>query len=1109
MEFTDWVSILGSQRTPLPRTNLPEGVSSLENKSSSSYFSNKITAVVDFMKHASAMDLKQFFWEYRNHLDKRKLGEGSTYDVYKCEFDSGIIGAVKRAKEFLPIASDDEPHEMELQTMNTMLTEMGVLSHPPLKEHPNLIRLLGYGWEYLDFGFCPFIVLEFANLGTLDEFLISRADKLSEADKLEICMDLLSGIEALHSCDITHGDIKLENILVTANDANPKGFTIKIADFSHCVVDSDEDEDKWILGTPLLAAPDVRDTIPSHFPLEQRKSCDIFSFGLTAWDCIKNGGGYFELHWIGNKQGVEAKLAYIKSLPKDGMLNLGLNFIDSLTDMSVSESEIARGILSQSIRDDWKERATASSIIEAAASKKCVIARTSPTKGYPIPPRISRAEHALESLGAASLPPWDIQKIIFAAMESNAGSATGNSTGKLQFDLSLCYLLGFGTSKDINKMLNAMAQSAMKGFSLAIKVVLRIHAACGHQLPTGFLSDSSDFSEVNAIEDLIADNPEYYTRRIQIHNSTTQASTLAQPLQVIDSDGKAISLFEWTLDDVKQFAILNEDSIEAWGIVVRDADSLLGTCSFLHFASFFGQIDLVKILLGRGFNVNTKTQNGRTPLYFASKGGKAEMVEYLLEKGADASIKDNFDISPLHWMLMVPGPVEDLCRKLHLSGADLNAMSTTRVLIPDHFLTLLGTPLHWAVGARHTSLIRALLALGADVDGPDKTWTPVQLAVSLHLSEELDILLQNGASIDYEDQKSLFFQLSGRLPIQRWLIHGSYHNQALKTTVLTLLKYGISIEAPDTDGVTPLVYCLMTEASDADIEIAAVLIENGANPHRRIGGYPVLHWAIIGSQPSPQTIGTLKLLVEKNVDINSLADEDHDSYTALHCAAEVNNLSAAKFLVGKGLNARARTHTGATPLHIAAQKNGSLEMIKALIDWGGSVDDVEDEIQLTVLGACLETPTTDASIIDYLVEQSTSMVVSERNRTILHLAAAQASRVNGRFLLGVLLKHKKVRQCINAVDSDGWTALHMAALGVDVYCTFILMNAGADVTIRTLGERLSAWDIVDLAMAEPSQSDNEEERDAIDHLQVRGRMIKDRLEEILEKLGVGPFDYDL
>jgi ankyrin repeat protein len=667
-------------------------------------------------------------------------------------------------------------------------------------------------------------------------------------------------------------------------------------------------------------------------------------------------------------------------------------------------------------------------------------------------------------------------------------------------------LTGFGTSRDIIKMLNALTQSAVNGFPLAVKVLLRLHAACKHQLPTGFFVDSSEISEVNAIEDLIADCPEYYTRRIQFYNSAAQASALAQPIQIISGDSKVASVFEKTFEDFKQFVMLNEGSIEVWRIVAPDANLLLGTCSFLHFASSFGQIDLVELLLNRGFNVNAKTQDGRTPLYFACKGGRTEMIEYLLEKGADASIKDNFDISPLHWMVMVPEPVEGLCRKLHLSSADLNAVSTSRVLIPDHFLTLLGTPLHWAVATGYRSLIRALLALGADVDGPDNTWTPVQLAVSLHLFEELKILLQNKARIEYEDHKSLFFEISGRLPIQRWLIHGSHHTQALKRTVLKLLKYNIPIEAPDTVGLTPLVHCLVTELSGDDLEIAAVLIENGANPHRRVGGYPVLHWAIIGSQPSPQNIDTLKLLIEEDVDINSLADEDHDGYTALHCAAEVNNLLAANFLVRKGINTRARTRSGATPLHISVQKNGSLEMIKALVDWGGNVDDVENDIQLTVLGACLETPTTDASIIDYLVEQSDSMVVSKDNSTILHLAAAQASKVNGRFLLGILLKHKRVRECINTVDSQGWTALHMAALRVDVYSAFTLVNAGADVTIRTSRDLLSAWDIVGLAMIKPSPSDNEKERDAADHLQIRGQMIKDRVEETLERLGLGVFD---
>ena len=82
----------------------------------------------------------------------------------------------------------------------------------------------------------------------------------------------------------------------------------------------------------------------------------------------------------------------------------------------------------------------------------------------------------------------------------------------------------------------------------------------------------------------------------------------------------------------------------------------------------------------------------------------------------------------------------------------------------------------------------------------------------------------------------------------------------------------------------------------------------------------------------------------------------------------------------------------------------------------------------------------------------------------------------------------------------------MAALWVDVYSTFVLIDAGADVTTRTSDNGLSAWDIVDLVIQKPAQSDDEDEKATDDKTQVRGEMIKDRLEEALGKRGVGAFD---
>src|SRR6266536_787790 len=170
--------------------------------------------------------------------------------------------------------------------------------------------------------------------------------------------------------------------------------------------------------------------------------------------------------------------------------------------------------------------------------------RTLSVKGYPIPLEIPRAEHLFEvrpnpslrdskspltflvpqSLEAASLPPWDIQKSIFAAMESDTEQAVKAAAGRLFFDLSLCHLTGFGTARDKNKMLESMIKSAMGGYPLALRVLTRLHTACGRQSPTGSLPDNSNVSEVIEIDNLLAGQHGYYSRRLQLYNSAAQNS---------------------------------------------------------------------------------------------------------------------------------------------------------------------------------------------------------------------------------------------------------------------------------------------------------------------------------------------------------------------------------------------------------------------------------------------------------------------------------------------------------------------------------------------------------------------------------------------------------
>jgi Ankyrin repeats (3 copies) len=55
----------------------------------------------------------------------------------------------------------------------------------------------------------------------------------------------------------------------------------------------------------------------------------------------------------------------------------------------------------------------------------------------------------------------------------------------------------------------------------------------------------------------------------------------------------------------------------------------------LHWAAFYGQLDLVRELLDRGANLDASDEMGRTPLVCAAMTGQAQVVELLLNRGSD------------------------------------------------------------------------------------------------------------------------------------------------------------------------------------------------------------------------------------------------------------------------------------------------------------------------------------------------------------------------------------------------------------------------------------------------------------------------------------------
>ena len=68
-----------------------------------------------------------------------------------------------------------------------------------------------------------------------------------------------------------------------------------------------------------------------------------------------------------------------------------------------------------------------------------------------------------------------------------------------------------------------------------------------------------------------------------------------------------------------------------------------GGRTLLHFAAQNGHINVVKLLLGAGADVESKSNTGRTPLSCAAGDGRLDVVKFLVrEGGANVESKDKW-----------------------------------------------------------------------------------------------------------------------------------------------------------------------------------------------------------------------------------------------------------------------------------------------------------------------------------------------------------------------------------------------------------------------------------------------------------------------------------
>ncbi|KAL8706555.1 MAG: hypothetical protein Q9201_000428 [Fulgogasparrea decipioides] len=454
----------------------------------------------------------------------------------------------------------------------------------------------------------------------------------------------------------------------------------------------------------------------------------------------------------------------------------------------------------------------------------------------------------------------------------------------------------------------------------------------------------------------------------------------------------------------------------------------------LCLAAWAGLIELVRLLLEHGEDINAESGEFGNALQAAASRGHKQIVGLLLEEGADVNARGEYGTA---LQVAASWDHKQMVELLLKEGADVNAQGGKH-----------GAALQAAASEGNKEMVELLLKEGADVNAQGEYGTALQAASSWGYKQMVELLLKEGADVNAQGG-----EYGTALQAAAWGGNKQMVELLLKEGADVYTqggKYGAALQVAASEGNKEMVELLLKEGADvnaqggkygAALQTAAfrgnkkmveLLLKEGADVNIQGGEYgTALQAASLWGHKQ-----IVELLLKEGADVNAQGGEYG---TALQAAAWGGNKQMVELLLKEGADVHAQGGEYSTALQAAAFR-GNKEIIELLLNDGADVNTQGGEYGTALQATAFRG---NKEILELLLKEGADVHTQGGEYSTALQAAAMMD--DKQMIVELLLKEGVD---VYVQGGEYGTALQAAAIRGNEQIVELLLKEGADVNAQ-------------------------------------------------------------